>query len=73
MIPNKSESERKRKERKRKRVNELLNAAILIDQTIQNEGRLINYLRSMLFNNPSKISLLEKESKKGKSEKKIPA
>nr|WP_254055546.1 hypothetical protein [Leptospira mayottensis] len=63
VIPNKSESERKRKERKRKRVKELLNAAILIEQTIQNEGRLINYLRSLLFKNPFKISLLKKESK----------
>ncbi|KGE22235.1 hypothetical protein [Leptospira interrogans] len=64
VIPNKSESERKRKERKRKRINELLNAAILIDQTILNEGGNINYLRSLLFENPSKISLMIKDSKK---------
>ncbi len=64
VIPNKSESERKRKERKRKRVNELLNAAILIEQTILNEGSNISYLRSLFFENPSKISLLKKESKR---------
>ncbi|WP_254844238.1 hypothetical protein [Leptospira santarosai] len=66
----KSESERKRKERKLKTAKELLNTAILIDQIIQNEGSLIDNLRSLLFNDPSKISLREKEPKK---RKKVPA
>ncbi|MCH1917318.1 hypothetical protein L9Z41_17200 [Leptospira noguchii] len=66
----KSESERKRKERKLKTAKELLNTAILVEQTIQNGGSLIDDLRSLLFNSPSKISSREKEPKK---RKKIPA
>ncbi|WP_233431731.1 hypothetical protein [Leptospira santarosai] len=66
----KSESERKRKERKLKTAKELLNTAILVEQTIQNEGSLIDDLRSLLFNNPFKISLRAKEPKK---RKKVPA
>ncbi|MDI7212253.1 hypothetical protein [Leptospira santarosai] len=66
----KSESERKRKERKLKTAKELLNTAILVEQTIQNGGSLIDDLRFLLFNNPSKISLREKEPKK---RKKVPA
>ncbi|EMO51721.1 hypothetical protein [Leptospira noguchii] len=66
----KSESERKRKERKLKTAKELLNTAILIEQIIQDGGSLITDLRSLLFNNPSKISLRAKEPKK---RKKVPA